>query len=114
MDENKEMLELLRKIQEDSRRTARNSMIQTGLTLVGAGCCVVVMVMILRLLPQIRETLDILSALDLERMVSGVNRLMESASTAMEGVEGLDFETLNKAIQDLAKVIEPLARLFGR
>ena len=31
----------------------------------------------------------------------------------MEKLNTVDFETLNKAIEDLSKVIEPLAKFFG-
>ena len=36
-------------------------------------------------------------------------RLMKTA-----GMDTIDFETLNKAIQDLAAVVQPLADFFGR
>jgi hypothetical protein len=32
----------------------------------------------------------------------------------MEKLNAIDFETLNKAIEDLGKVIKPLADFFGR
>lgn len=39
---------------------------------------------------------------------------LEGVDSALDTVSAIDIETLNKAISDLQKVIEPLARLFGR
>ena len=38
----------------------------------------------------------------------------ESLATASKAVDELDIETLNKAIQELQTVVEPLAKLVGR
>ncbi len=37
-----------------------------------------------------------------------------SINDALEKINSIDFDTLNAAIVDLKKVIEPLAKLFGR
>ena len=59
-----------------------------------------------------------LAALDLESMVRNMDSLavyaQESLQQTMEKLNTIDIETLNQAIQDLAKVIEPLAKFFGR
>lgn len=39
---------------------------------------------------------------------------VDSIKTALEKVNSIDFDTLNTAITDLKKVIDPLAKLFGR
>ena len=39
---------------------------------------------------------------------------VRSVNDALEKVNSIDFDTLNAAIADLKKVIEPLAKLFGR
>ena len=44
-----------------------------------------------------------LSEMDIDSLNSGIRQISQ-----------IDFETLNKAIQDLAGVIEPLARFAGR
>ena len=41
-------------------------------------------------------------------------RAQESLATASKAVDELDIETLNKAIQELQTVVEPLAKLVGR
>lgn len=132
MDENKQMQEVLKKIEENSRKTARNSTLQTIFTLVAALCCVVVVIAVLSVMPRVDglltqvETVLVnleqvsgeLGKLDLEGMIANVDELVTSGQVSleqtMEKLETIDFETLNQAIKDLAKVIEPLARLFGR
>ena len=39
---------------------------------------------------------------------------VDSIKAALEKVNSIDFDTLNTAIADLKKVIDPLAKLFGR
>lgn len=55
---------------------------------------------------------------NLGSIVQEVNGLVQSSQTGleqtMEKLNSIDFETLNKAISDLARVVEPLAALFGR
>lgn len=38
----------------------------------------------------------------------------ESLTEVMEKIEGIDFEGLNSAIEDLGDVVEPLANFFGK
>ena len=142
MEENKETLELLRKIERSSRMQTYSGYVRTGLMLVCAVCIMVLTVAVLRLMPQInailgqaqnavnqvRTVLDYLeqtsyqlSQVDLQGMVSNVDGLVttgqQSLEASMEKLNGVDFEALNKAIKDLAAVIEPLAKMtkvFGR
>lgn len=142
MEENKETLELLRKIERSSRIQIYSGYVRTGLMLVCAVCMAVLVVMVFRLMPQINEilaqaqhafnqvgtVLDYLeqtsyqlSQVDLQGMVSNVDGLVttgqQSLEASMEKLNGVDFEALNKAIKDLAAVIEPLAKMtkvFGR
>ena len=142
MEENKETLELLRKIERSSRMQTYSGYVRTGLMLVCAVCMAVLVVMVFRLMPQINEilaqaqhafnqvgtVLDYLeqtsyqlSQVDLQGMVSNVDGLVttgqQSLEASMEKLNGVDFEALNKAIKDLSAVIEPLAKMtkvFGR
>ena len=57
---------------------------------------------------------------DLGTMVENVNTLAAESQTvvndAMEKLDTIDIDTLNKAIQDLSDVVEPLAKvskIFG-
>ena len=142
MEENKEMLELLRRIDRNSRMQTWSGYVRTGLMLVCAVCMAVLVVMVYRMLPQINEildqarlamgqiqtvltnleqTTDQLAQVDLESMVSNVDALVVSGQQSLEAsmakLNSVDFDALNQAIKDLAAVIEPLAnmtRLFGR
>lgn len=55
---------------------------------------------------------------NLGSIVEEVNGLVQSSQESleqtMEKFNSIDFDTLNKAINDLSKVVEPLAKLFGR
>ena len=142
MEENKETLELLRKIERSSRIQIYSGYVRTGLMLVCAVCMAVLVVMVFRLMPQINEilaqaqhafnqvgtVLDYLeqtsyqlSQVDLQGMVSNVDGLVttgqQSLQATMEKLNSIDFDALNKAIKDLSAVTQSLAnvtRIFGR
>lgn len=123
--DNKETNRLLEQI-------ARGSRIRTVLMAVAALCCVAALVLIMTLLPRVNGILtqmehtltnleqvsEELNRLDLEGMVTNVDALVssgqESLKQTMEKLDTIDLETLNQAVSDLARIIEPLARLFGR
>lgn len=131
MEENKEMLELLRQIQKSNRQQVRTNRLLCIFALVTAICCIVLFVTIYNMLPQLttvvtrmdtvlgnlEQTTEQLAALDLKTMVSDVDTLVvtgqQSLEQTMEKLNTLDFETLNQAIEDLADVIEPLAKFFN-
>ena len=58
-----------------------------------------------------------LSIVDFTGMVENVETLVTTAQDSLEQTMGklnaIDFETLNKAIEDLAKVVEPLSKLMN-
>ena len=132
MDHNQEMLELLRKIEKSNRQKNVTNVILCVFMLAAAASCVFIGLMVFRLMPQVNgllgqletvltdleQTTGQLAALDLESMVTNMDSLavyaQESLQQTMEKLNTIDFETLNKAIEDLAKVIEPLAKFFGR
>ena len=132
MEQNQEMLELLRKIEKSNRQKNVTNIILCVFMLAAAVSCVVICVMVYRLMPQVNgllsqmetvlsdleQTAHALAALDLETMAGNVNDLtvlaQDSLQQTMEKLNAIDFETLNKAIEDLGKVIKPLADFFGR
>lgn len=142
MEANKESLELLRKIEKNSRMQTYAGYARTGLMLVCAVCMVVLTCTVLKLIPQIQEiivqakqavsqvgtVLDYLektsyqlSQVDLQGMVSNVDGLVttgqQSLEATMEKLNSIDFDALNKAIKDLSAVTQSLAnvtRIFGR
>lgn len=50
----------------------------------------------------------------IEESGDALTKALEDVDTALETVGKIDIETLNSAIADLQKVIQPLAKLFGR
>ena len=139
MEENRETLELLRKIEKNSRMQTYSGYARTALVLVCAVCIVVLTCAVMKRMPQIDTILEQarsavdqvgtvlnyleqtsyqLSQVDLQGMVSNVDGLVttgqQSMEATMEKLNSVDFEALNQAIQDLAAVIAPLAKVFGR
>ena len=57
-----------------------------------------------------------LTSMDLEGMIVNVDELVsvgrETLTETAGMLDSLDMETLNRAIRDLAAVVEPLARFF--
>lgn len=55
---------------------------------------------------------------DLAGLVDNVNALVDTSQTGIEDalnkLNAIDLETLNQAIQDLADVVQPIAKLFNR
>ncbi|MBO5129148.1 MAG: hypothetical protein J6B95_02225 [Oscillospiraceae bacterium] len=131
MEENREMLELLTKIHKTNRLQAIISSILCVFALAAAVCCIVIFASVYEMLPQLNEiigqmevvlgnleqTTQQLAALDLQSMVQDVDALVatgqQSLEQTMAKLDTIDLETLNRAIKDLAAVIEPLARFFN-
>lgn len=144
MEENKELLELLKRIEETNRKQARYLKITTALALVALTCFLGAFLMIFNILPQIMavvtqldevavrlpeivQQMDVvldnletvtaeLATVDFSRVVDSVDNLVQTGQAGLEGtvekLESIDFESLNKTIQDLADVVEPLAKFF--
>jgi hypothetical protein len=124
------MLELLQRIERTEKKQLRTQRLRCLFSLVGALACVAAVVMLMGVLPQVEEmiahmqtTLNNLesvtaqlAAMDLEGMIVNVDELVtagrETLTETAGMLESLDMETLNRAIRDLAAVVEPLARFF--
>ena len=137
MEENKEMLELLKKIEESNRKQLWYTRVQCAAALVAVACFAGIYFLIRDFLPQISaivtqipgvvaqmevvlSNLEIvtteLTTVDFSGMVEGVNALVATGQVGLEEtvarLNAIDFETLNKAITTLSEVIEPLAKFF--
>ena len=130
MEESREMMELLRRIEKANRRQALSGWIMCVVAVVTALCCVMLFMTVVDLLPQINTVIaqtetvlsnleqatEQFSAMDLQGMVADVDTLVltgqDSLEQTMEKLNTIDFEALNQAIEDLSDVIEPLARFF--
>lgn len=129
MEENKEMLELLKQIEKTNRQQVRTARLQCILSLTAAVLCVGVFLLVFNFLPQVdavvtqmqtvlgnlETTTEELAALDLSSMAEGIDTLVgsgqEGLAQTMTKLNSIDIETLNKAIKDLATVVEPLAKV---
>lgn len=143
MEENKEILQLLKQIEKSNRRQSLCCAVLCILALIAAVCCIATFVTVGQVIPQVMEVLPQitevlpeiteviaqmqvvlanlettsaqLAQLDLTSMVSDVNDLVTTGQQSLEAtmgkLDGIDFATLNKAIKDLAAVVEPLAKM---
>ena len=138
MEENKELLELLEKIEKANRQQVKLTRFVCIFALVAALCCICTVGLVYNVLPQITGILPQinsvvsqmqivlgnletataqLSVVDFSGMIGEVEALVTTAQESLEQTMGklnsIDFDTLNKAIDDLAKVVEPMSKLMN-
>lgn len=131
MEENKTMDELLKRLEQSNERQAKYARRQYLLSLLAALCCGVMLFLVWRLIPRVNaafgqmETVlsnleavtDELAAADLDTMVENVDQLVttsqDGVESAMDKLNAIDLVTLNRAIENLADVVEPLAKFFN-
>ena len=137
MEEKNEMLDLMKKIEESSRKQLLYTRIQCIAAVLAVACFAGIYFLIKDFLPQISAiiteipgvvaqmevvlgNLELvtteLAAVDFEGMIEGVNTLVATGQIGLEEtvtkLNDIDFETLNKAINSLSQVVEPLAKFF--
>ena len=138
MEENRELLELLQKIEKTNRQQVKLTRLVCLFALVAALCCGCTVALVYNVLPQITNVVPQinsvvsqmqivlgnletataqLSVMDFTGMVNNVEALVttaqESLEETMNKLNTVDFQTLNKAIDDLAKVVEPMSKLMN-
>lgn len=138
MEENKKILELLQSIEKTNRQQAKLTRLVCILALIAAVFCGCTFGLIFAILPDVNEIIpqigtvasqmrsvlsDLeqatrqLSVMDFTGMVEDVDTLVTTAQESLEQTMGklnsIDFQTLNKAIEDLAKVVEPMSKLMN-
>lgn len=137
MEDNKELMELLKKIEESNRKQLLYTRIQCVAAIVAVACFAGIYFLIKDFLPQISAiitqipgvvaqmevvlgnlevvTTD-LAAVDFAGMIDGVNTLVATGQTSLvetvNKLNAIDFEALNTAIDTLTQVIDPLAKFF--
>jgi len=136
MEENKKLEELLTRIDESERKQEKYAKRQYLMTMVMALCCVGIFCAVLMayqsVVPTAQKSLQTIGAVaedlgqisnqlteaDLASLVGHVDQLAvnseEGIAKALEQINAIDIEGLNRAIQDLSDVVSPLARLMGR
>ena len=128
MEQNREYMD---RIEQLLKKQSNLILLQSVLIAILALGGIALVVMVGRLLPdlqvlmtQMESTLTDMEQItaqleeaDLKGVVDNVDQLVNSSQSAveqaMEKLNGLDLDTLNKAIKDLASVIEPLAKFFN-
>lgn len=131
MEENKELLEMLQRIERANRQQVRLTRMICVFALIAAVLCGCTVWLVYSVLPQIssvasqmqtvlsdlEKTTAQLSVMDFTGMVNDVDTLVTTAQQSLEQTMGklntIDFDTLNKAIADLAKVVEPMSKLMN-
>ena len=131
--------QLLEQLAESSRKQERFARIQCIFTIVAAAACLLLLFSVSRVIPQVKslaeqlhsisvqaetvltnlETVtDELAKSDISSMVSNVDTLAQTSQSgiqqALEKINGIDIENLNKAIEDLSKIVTPLADLVQK
>lgn len=137
MEENKELLELLKKIEAGNRKQLIYTRIQCVAAIVAVACFAGIYFLIKDFLPQISAIITQipgvvaqmevvlgnleavtteLAAVDFTGMIDGVNTLVATGQASLvetvNKLNAIDFEALNTAIDRLNEVIDPLAKFF--
>ena len=141
MEMNPEMQVYLEKLEKSNRQQVRSARLQCFFSFLAAVCCLLLLLTVAKIVPDIKELSNEISgiavkadtvltnletdtrelaAADLEGLVTDVNGLVTTSQEGLEGalekMNAIDLDTLNKAIEDLAKIVEPLAKvssIFG-
>ena len=143
MESNEKFLELMKKMEENSRKQLLFSKILCGVTALVLIFSLVVVIFLcssagyirelsvelteitqqvtgiadqaVTVLTNLEKVTNELALVDLNGMISDVDGLVNSSQSAVEEALGkintIDIEALNRAIEDLAAVVEPLAKL---
>lgn len=129
--------QILQQLAESSRKQVRLARIQCIFAVLSALFCLLLLVSICLILPRIQKLTGQVSDLavqaetvltnlesvtnelaqaDIGGMVSNVDSLVKTSQNglqqALDKVNAIDIESLNRAIEDLAQVVAPLANLI--
>lgn len=139
--EEKDMREILERMEKTNRQQLRHARIQSVLTLMAALCLAALVFAVGSIMPRLvgfadeaekllgqaevvltnlEEVTEELTQLEFAQMVEDVDTLVSSSQAGLEEtlekVNSIDIEKLNEAIDGLAKVVEPLTKfsnVFG-
>ena len=136
MDMNQQMREYLEKLEKSNRQQVRFARVQCIFSIVAAVCCLLLLLTVAKLVPDIRERSGQISTIavqaetvltnletvteelakaDLAGVVEDVDALVvtsqEGLLEALNKVNSIDIDTLNTALEHLAKIVERLERV---
>lgn len=139
MDDHKQMTELLEKLNASTRKQVRWARVQCLFTLIVAICFAGVFLQIREVLPQLQllltelpgmlgqlqqvltnmvQVTEELAAVDFASTVDGINQMVNMGQTSLQGtvekLNSIDFEALNLAIENLSRIVNPLADFLNR
>lgn len=132
MENHAHLQKILERMEENSRKQLVYSRIQCIFSVISAVCCVALVATLLRFIPQLEDLAaqaDLLMSdlqsvtaelkkLDLTDMIAGINDLVATSQNgveeAIEKISEIDISKLNKAVSDLAAVVQPLADFVKR
>ena len=134
MEMSPEMQVYLERLEKSNRKQAMFAGLQCFFSVLAAVCCLLLLLTVAKIVPDIKalsqeiggiatqaervmtnlETVtEELAAADLEGLVTDVDDLVSvsqgGVEEALEKLNAIDLETLNKAIEDLSKIVGPLA-----
>lgn len=131
--EMKNLLEQIRDEAAEQNKAVKKQLLYTQIfTIICAVMLVVIIITIAVIMPKLNGVLsdlqtvsNALAKADIPHMLENINSLVtkseQGVTDAFKGVEdalkvvqSIDITTLNNAIADLKKVVEPLAKLFSR
>lgn len=131
--------QILEQLAASSRKQERYARIQCIFTIAAALFCLLLLISVIRVIPQVQQLAGQISSLssqaetvltnletvtdelaqaDISGMVSDVDALVSSSQEgvqqALTKINAIDIDTLNQAIEDLAKIVAPLANLVNK
>lgn len=135
--EEKDIREILERLDKSNRQQVRYARLQSALAILAALCFIALVFVVGSVVPQLmdfaseaenllgqaelvltnlEEVTSELTEVEFTQMVNNVDELVISSQQgleeALEKVNSIDIETLNEAIDGLAKVVEPLTKFF--
>ena len=136
MEMNQQMQEYMEKLERSNRRQARYALVQCIFSVVAAVCCLLLLLTVAKIVPDVKElsgeisaiavqaetvltnletVTEELAAADLAGVVEDVDALVvtsqEGLLEALTKVNSIDIDTLNTALEHLAKIVERLERV---
>ena len=135
--EEKNMRELLERLDKSNRQQVRYARLQSILAILAAICFIALVLVVGSIVPQLmdfaaeaenllaqaeivltnlEDVTNELAQVEYTKMIDDVNSLVTSSQEGLEQtlekVNSIDIEKLNEAIDGLAKVVEPLTKFF--
>ena len=132
MEQETRLYEVLEQLEKNSRKQLLAARVQCVFSIVCALCFGILLVSMLRFIPQIEALISHaeavltnleavtkeLSTLNLAPMIENINALVETSQTGVEEALGkindINFDALNQAVKDLSDIVKPLADLIKR